>query len=130
MYLDIDWIYFCIVFGTMLFISFIMNLQSASLYTMHVVMRRFTIIDLEFPASAGELVAVIKGIFLLPPELSKKSQACFEKAADPGFYFYACGVWLDLLILYESFFKKRFFRPFVFCDFSLAAVCCVALQHH
>ena len=72
-YINIDWIYFCIVFGAMLLISFIMKIQSANFYTMHVVLRKFNIIDLEFPASAQELVTFIKGIFLLPPELSKKS---------------------------------------------------------
>lgn len=87
MYLDIDWIYFCIVFGTMLFISFIMDLQSANLYTMHVVMKRFTIIDLEFPASARELVAVIKGIFLMEPELSKKASLALRRRLILDFTF-------------------------------------------
>ncbi|MEP6926097.1 MAG: hypothetical protein ABI834_00610 [Ginsengibacter sp.] len=72
-YLDISWMYFCIFFGAMLLISFIMNLQNMNFYTMHVVIRKFSIIDLEFPASALELVTFIKGIFLLPVELSKKS---------------------------------------------------------
>lgn len=72
-YLNIDWIYFCIVFGAMLLISFIMSLQSVNFYTMHVVVRKFSMIDLEFPASALELVTFIKGIFLLPVELSKKT---------------------------------------------------------
>lgn len=72
-YLDIGWIYFCIIFGVMLLISFIMSLQGENFYTMHVVVRKFSIIDLEFPASALELVTFIKGIFLLPVELSKKS---------------------------------------------------------
>ena len=72
-YININWIYFCIVFGAMLLISFIKNLQSASFYSMYVVIRKFSIIDLEFPASGLELVTFIKGIFLLPVELSKKS---------------------------------------------------------
>jgi hypothetical protein len=72
-YINIDWIYFCIVFGAMLLISFIMSLQSANFYTMHMVIRKFSIIDLEFPASALELVTYIEGIFLLPLELSKKT---------------------------------------------------------
>jgi len=72
-YIDIAWIYFCIFFGAMLLISFIMSLQSTNFYTMYVVIRKFSIIDLEFPASALELVTFIKGIFLLPVELSKKS---------------------------------------------------------
>ena len=72
-YMHIDWIYFCIFFGAMLLISFIMSIQSANLYTLHVVIRKFSIIDLQFPASAQELVIFIKGVFKLPVELSKKS---------------------------------------------------------
>ncbi len=72
-YLEINWIYFCIAFGAMLVISFIMNQQSKNFYSMHMVIRKFSIIDLEFPPSAMELAIFIKGIFLLPDELSKKS---------------------------------------------------------
>jgi len=73
LYLNIDWSYFCIVFGAMLLISFIMNFQSANFYTLHVVVRKFSMLDLEFPASSKELLTFIRGIFLLPGELSKKS---------------------------------------------------------
>jgi hypothetical protein len=72
-YINIDWIYFCIFFGAMLLICFIMSFQSTNFYTMHMVVKKFNIIDLEFPATALELVTLIKGIFLLPVELSKKS---------------------------------------------------------
>ena len=72
-YINIDWPCFCIFFGAMLLISFIMSFQSTNFYTMHVVVRKFNIIDLEFPANAQELVTLIKGIFLLPVELSRKS---------------------------------------------------------
>ncbi len=72
-YIQIDWIYFCIFFGAMLLMSLIMSVQSSRFYTMHVVIRKFSIIDFEFPVSALELATFIKGIFKLPPELSKKS---------------------------------------------------------
>jgi len=72
-YLNIDWGVFCIMFGTMLLIGFIMNLRSAYLYTLDVIVRKFSIMDLEFPATPQELVIFIRGIFRLPPELSKKS---------------------------------------------------------
>ena len=72
-YLNIDWIYFCIFFGAMLLISFIMSRQSENFYSLYVVIRKFSMVDLEFPASALELATFIKGIFLLPAELSKKS---------------------------------------------------------
>ena len=86
-YLNIDWIYFCIVFGAMLLISFIMSLQSANFYTMYVVIRKFSIIDLQFPASAMELVIFIKGISLLPAELSKKSLRSLRRQLYLDFLF-------------------------------------------
>ena len=45
----------------------------ANFYTLHVVIRKFSMIDLEFPASSNELATFIRGIFRLPGDLSKKS---------------------------------------------------------
>jgi hypothetical protein len=64
---------FCIVFGIMAFTGFIMNLQGKNFYTLHVFVRKFSILDLQFPATALELATYIRGIFLLPKELSSKS---------------------------------------------------------
>ncbi len=72
-YIDLSWNYFCVAFGAMLFIRFIMSLQSMNFYTLHVFVRKFSMIDLELPASSLELTTYINGIFKLPPELSKKS---------------------------------------------------------
>ncbi|MEO8860095.1 MAG: hypothetical protein ABI358_01625 [Ginsengibacter sp.] len=72
-YVDISWIYFCVVFGIALICSLIMSLLSTNFYTMHVVIRKFSMLDLEFPASPQELATFIKGIFKLPVEISKKS---------------------------------------------------------
>ena len=54
---------FCIAFGLMLFFSLIMGLQSKHFYTMDVVKKKFSIMDLELPATATELVNLIKGLF-------------------------------------------------------------------
>ena len=72
-YVHISWIWFCIGFGAMALIAFIMHLQGKNFYTLHVFVRKFSILDLEFPASPLELATYIKGIFLLPNELSSKS---------------------------------------------------------
>jgi hypothetical protein len=53
--------------------GFIMNLQGKNFYTLHVFVRKFSILDLQFPATALELATYIRGIFLLPKELSSKS---------------------------------------------------------
>lgn len=72
-YLNIDWGILCITFGLTLLVGFIMNLKGAYLYTLDVIIRKFSVLDLEFPATPMELVIFIRGIFKLPPELSKKS---------------------------------------------------------
>lgn len=72
-YLNFGWMSFCIVFGAMLLFSFLMSFQSKNFYTEHVVIRKFSMLDLEFPASALELVTYVKGIFKLPTGLAKKT---------------------------------------------------------
>ena len=83
-YVYISWIYFCVVFGIALICSLIMSLLSTNFYTMHVVIRKFSMLDLEFPASPQELVTFIKGIFKLPGVISKKSL----KALKTQLYFH------------------------------------------
>lgn len=72
-YLDVSWEYFCITFGAMLLIYFIMSLLSKNFYTLHVYVRKFSMIDLESPASSLELATFLKGIFKLPVDLAQKS---------------------------------------------------------
>ena len=67
------WIYFCFAFGIMLLTSIIMERQSRSFYTRDVVLRKFSIMDLQLPASAHELSDILKGIYLLPEEMKEKS---------------------------------------------------------
>ena len=67
------WLWFCIAFGVMLIIALVMKLQRKYFYTNDVVIRKFAMIDLELPASPREVVNIIKGIFLLPPDQSQKT---------------------------------------------------------
>lgn len=73
LYAHINWMLFCIFFAAMLLCNFIMSRQSESFYTMHMVIRKFSMLDLEFPGSAIEFAEIIKGIFFLPGALSKKT---------------------------------------------------------
>lgn len=69
----INWQLFCMFFGIMLLISFLMALQGRHFYTKDVVIRKFSIMDLEIPATSLELKNVIAGLYDLPPEQSRKS---------------------------------------------------------
>jgi hypothetical protein len=61
------WPLFCLLFGVLLLATFIMKVLSWRFYTMDVVVRKFSIVDLEFAATPEELVTIINGIYLLPP---------------------------------------------------------------
>ncbi len=65
--------YFCVIFGLMLLLGAFAKLLSKNFYTLHVFVRKFSILDLEFPDSSLELTTYIRGIFLLPKELSQRS---------------------------------------------------------
>jgi hypothetical protein len=68
-----NWLYFAIVFGLFLVISFIMIKISGRFYTKDVVVRRFSIMELQVPATPTELVNLISGLYLLPPAQSAKA---------------------------------------------------------
>ena len=78
---------FCILFGAMGLTGFIMHLQSKNFYTLHVFVRKFSMLDLQFPASALELATYIRGIFLLPKELSTRSLRAIKGQLYVDFFF-------------------------------------------
>lgn len=73
LYIEFTWVHFCIAFGVMLFLHLIMSRQSNNFFTKHVVVRRFSILDLEFPPSATDMANFIKDIFILPAAQAKKT---------------------------------------------------------
>jgi len=78
---------FCILFGAMALTGFIMHWQSKNFYTLHVFIRKFSMLDLQFPASALELATYIRGIFLLPKELSSRSLRALRRQLYADFLF-------------------------------------------
>lgn len=86
-YMHFTWIYFCIAFGVMLFFQLLMSLQNKNFFTMHVVIRKFSILDLEFPPSAKDLNYFIKDIFNLPGNLSKKTTKALRRQLLIDFLF-------------------------------------------
>lgn len=67
-----SWCWLCISMGLLLLTTFIMMRQSRQFYTMDVVIRKFSILDLEFPGSEKEIPDIIKGVYKLP-EAQRKS---------------------------------------------------------
>src|SRR4051812_24811511 len=67
------WLWFCIAFAILLCISLVMAIQSRQFYTQDVVAKKFSIMDLELPASPNEVAILIKGIYRLPEDQSGKT---------------------------------------------------------
>lgn len=81
---------FSILFGLLLAITFIMNLQSLHFYTKDVVIRKFSIIDLELAADPKELVNLIAGVYELPQVQSKKTLNAIKGQLYIDFLFMPC----------------------------------------
>jgi hypothetical protein len=117
-YLNFGWMSFCIVFGVMLLLNYFMSFQSKNFYNEQVVIRKFSMLDLEFPASSTELVIYIKGIFKLPGDLPKKTLNALKGQLYFDFIF--------MLALYGSIFilcmkvsmKLTFFGHGLFAFFA------------
>src|SRR3954470_4734069 len=107
------WALFSILFGIMLLLSLIMVMQSRNFFTYDVVVRRFSIMDLELPSKSREVVNIIKGIYQLPPtQCSKtisalKGQLIVDFLFMPFAYlsiFFMCRFIADKLVLHVGFY--------------------------
>jgi len=67
------WTIFCFLLGVITVTILIMTFQGRNFYTQDVVLRRFSIMDLQFPSSPLELENLVKGIFALPADRSQKT---------------------------------------------------------
>jgi len=67
------WSWLCLSMGVMLLTTFIMSRQGRQFFTMDVVIRKFNILDLEFPGSPKEIPDLIKGVYALPVAQQKKT---------------------------------------------------------
>ncbi len=68
-----NWLTFTIAFSLLLIITYLMMKQSRHFYTQDVVERKFSIMELEIPATPTELRNLISGLFRLSPEQSQQS---------------------------------------------------------
>jgi len=83
-----NWLLFTIAFTLLLVVSFIMQLQSRHFYTQDVIVKKFSIMELEVPATAKELYNIITGLFQLPPDVSARSLRALRRQ-----------LWLDFLFM-------------------------------
>ncbi len=110
-----NWLVFAIVFGLLLIVSFVMMKQSLNFYTKDVVVRKFSIMELEVPATAKELVNCIKGIYLLPPAQAAKSISALKAQLRIDFLFMPLAYGSVFLLCWKVAHKMQFqFGHYVF----------------
>lgn len=68
-----NWLLFTVAFTLLLVVSFIMQQQSKHFYTQDVIVKKFSIMELELPATSKELYNIITGLFRLPADKSRRS---------------------------------------------------------
>jgi hypothetical protein len=103
-----NWLLFTIVFGLFLIVTFIMIRQSRNFYTKDVVVRKFSIMELEIPASPTELVNLMKGLYLLPASQSKKSISALKAQLKLDFLFMPLAYGSVFLLSWKVAHKMQF----------------------
>jgi hypothetical protein len=113
-YPAVQWDQFCIALAAFLIVGYIINLQSRYLFTLHVFVRKFSLTDLESPASAMELNTYIQGIFKLPKELSVKSFRALKADLYLGLIFMPLACITLFIFCMKISMKLTFFGHFFF----------------
>jgi hypothetical protein len=83
-----NWLLFTVAFTLLLIVSLIMQKQSDNFYTQDVIVRKFSIMELEMPATSRELYNLVSGLFRLPPDESRRSLRALRGQ-----------LWLDFLFM-------------------------------
>ena len=112
------WLVFCITFGVMLFTTFIMGRLSRYFYTEDVVLRRFSIMDLQWPGSALELQNLIHGIYRLPAKRSTTVISALKKHLYADFLFMPAAYGSIFLLCMKISWKMDYFGPEIFAFFA------------
>ncbi len=120
-YMNVSWIYFCISFGAMLLVSLIMNLQKNHFFTLHVFVRKFTLLDLQSPATPLELAVYIKGIFALPKQLRDSSLRALKSNLFLDFFINALSLYFHFFIMHADINEAYIGWPYLVCDSCMGA---------
>jgi len=88
--IETSWPLLCIVFGAMLIITLIMGMLSRFFYTHDVVEKKFSIMDLEIPATPIEMVNLVKGLYQLEPAKSRSAIRSLRAHLLIDFIFMPC----------------------------------------
>lgn len=101
-----------------MFTTFIMGRLSRYFYTEDVVLRRFSIMDLQWPGSALELQNLIHGIYRLPAKRSTTVVNALKKHLYADFLFMPAAYGSIFLLCMKISWKMDYFGPEIFAFFA------------
>lgn len=96
---------FCIAFGLMLFATYLLGRLGKEFFTNDVVIRPFSMLDVEFAATPKELYNTMHGMYLLPPTKMKKAVSSFSKS-----------LWVDTLLYIPFTYSSIFLMCFIISE--------------
>lgn len=108
------WLLFCLALGVVLITSFIMGRLSRHFYTHDVLERKFSIVDLQWPASPLELVNLVKGIYALPSAKRRRTLAALKKHLYVDFIFMPAAYGAVFLLCMNISWKMTILGPGLF----------------
>lgn len=112
------WILFCIAFGVLLITSFIMSRLSRHFYTHDVLERKFSIMDLQWPASPLELVNLVDGIYKLPLPKQQRTLRALKKHLYVDFIFMPAAYGSIFLLCMNISWKMSLAGPYLFAGLA------------
>lgn len=126
-YFDVNLNYVCLFLAGALLVSVLMNRLSNNYFTLHVFVRKFSLIDIKSPATPLELATYINGIFLLPKHLQQKSLRALKSTLYIDFavmlLFYSTIFLLCMLISEKLLTSGRFLFQFLAWAQVIALIC-------
>ena len=125
------WLLFSIAFGIMLLAIYIMGSQSRKLYTMHVVQRKFTMMDLEFPTTPLEMSKILSGIFKIKDDkIQRASLRALKGQLLIDFFLFMPGVYGGIFVMSMKVATKMLskFGHNAFLIFAWVQVLCFILD--
>lgn len=114
------WQWFCITLGILLIATFLKGRLSRQFYTQDVVLRRFNIIDFEWPGSPLELENLIKGLYRLPEKRAKTVTRAVKNHLYIDFLFIPAAYGSIFLLCMKVAGKMDYFGPQVFAVLAWA----------
>jgi len=109
------WELFCIAFAIVLLTSFVMGLLAKNFYTFKNTRHKFSIMELQFPASNTEIATLINGIYLLPQNEADKAVRALKAQLWVDFLFMPAAYGAIFLLCMQFSWKMPTYGTNFFC---------------